>query len=105
MRGDAVAGEKAVADAGGRTTRHLPLINGLAASVPAQGITTLATAGGVRAITLDRQVNVQSGSGSGASNPVYGKVVRADDTWAQGVTGSGVTVALLDTGIADVADL
>ena len=33
--------------AGGRITRHLPLINGLAASVPAQGITTLATAASV----------------------------------------------------------
>ena len=105
MRGDAVAGEKAVADAGGRITRHLPLINGLAASVPAQGITTLATAGGVRAITLDRQVNVQAGGGSGSPNSVYGKVVRADDTWSRGITGSGVTVAVLDTGIADVADL
>ena len=105
LRGDAVAGEKAVADAGGRITKHLPLINGLAASVPARGITTIATAGGVRAITLDRQVNVQAGEGSGPSNSVYGKVVRADDTRAQGITGSGVTVAVLDTGIADVADL
>jgi serine protease AprX len=105
LRGDAVAGEKAVAEAGGRITRHLPLINGLAASVPAQGITTLATAGGVRAITLDRQVNVQSGDGSGSPNSPYGKVARADDTRAQGITGSGVTVAVLDTGIADVADL
>ncbi|MDP1805268.1 MAG: S8 family serine peptidase, partial [Acidimicrobiales bacterium] len=105
LRGDAVAGEKAVAAAGGRITRHLPIINGLAASVPAQGITTLATAAGVRAITLDRQVNVQAGDGSGSPNSVYGKVVRADDTQAQGVTGRGVTVAVLDTGIADVADL
>jgi serine protease AprX len=105
LRGDAVAGEKAVADAGGRITRHLPLINGLAASVPAQGITTLATAGGVRAVTLDRQVNVQSGGGSSSPNSVYGKVVRADDMAARGITGSGVTVALIDTGIAGVADL
>jgi subtilisin family serine protease len=103
--GDAVAGEKAVAHAGGRITRHLPIINGLAASVPAQAITTLASAGGVRAITLDRQVNVQAGEGSGSPNSVYGKVVRADDTLARGVTGRGVTVAVLDTGIADVADL
>jgi serine protease AprX len=105
LRGDAVAGEKAVADAGGRITRHLPLINGLAAAVPAQGITTLATAGGVRAVTLDRPVNVQAGTGAASPNSVYGKVVRADDTWARGITGSGVTVALIDTGIAGVADL
>ena len=105
VRGDAVAGEKAVADAGGRITRHLPLINGLAASVPARGITTLATAGGVRAVTLDRRVNVQSGGGSATPSSVYGKVVRADDVWGGGITGSGVTVALIDTGIAGVADL
>jgi serine protease AprX len=105
LRGDAVAGEKAIADAGGLITRHLPLINGLAASVPAQGITTLATAGGVRALTLDRPVNVQAGTGSASPNSVYPKVVRADDTWDRRVTGSGVTVALIDTGIAGVADL
>ena len=105
LRGDAVAGEKAVAEAGGRVTRHLPLINGLAASVPAGAVTTLASAGGVRAISLDRQVTVQAGGGSGSPNSVYNKVVRADDAWAKGTTGSGVTVALIDTGVAGVSDL
>ena len=105
LRGDAVAGEKAVAEAGGRVTRHLPLINGLAASVPAQGITTLATAGGVRAITLDRQVNVQSGGG----RP---RPTRSTARWS-GPTTRGPTASpaaasrspCIDTGIADVADL
>jgi serine protease AprX len=105
VRGDSVAGERAVAEAGGTVRRHLPLINGLAATVPAQGIATLAAADGVRAISLDRQVNVQGGGSSSSPNSVYDKVVRADDSWADGVTGSGVTVALIDTGIADVADL
>jgi serine protease AprX len=100
-----VAGERAIAEAGGTVSKHLPIINGLAATVPAEGISTLATAGGVRAITLDRKVNVQASAGPSSSDSVYDKVVRADDTWDQGVTGSGVTVALLDTGIANVADL
>ncbi len=105
LRGDSVAGERAVAEAGGTVRRHLPLINGLAATVPAQGIATLATAQGVRAVSLDRPVNVQGGGDSASPNSVYDKVMRADDTWAAGATGAGVTVALIDTGIANVADL
>jgi len=105
LRGDSVAGERAVAQAGGTVTKHLPIINGLAARVPAQGISTLASTGDIRAITLDRQVNVQAGGGSSSPDSVYNKVVRADDAGAQGLTGAGVTVALLDTGIANVADL
>jgi serine protease AprX len=35
----------------------------------------------------------------------YIKEVRADGLWAGGITGQGVTVALLDTGVADVPDL
>jgi serine protease AprX len=105
MQGDGVAGERAVAAAGGTVRRHLPIINGLAATVPAQGLTSLATASGVRAVSLDRPVNVQGGGGSSSPDSVYSEVIRANDSWASGATGAGVTVALIDTGIAAVADL
>jgi subtilisin family serine protease len=36
---------------------------------------------------------------------VYPQVVRADQVWAQGTTGRGVTVAILDSGVARDADL
>ena len=102
---DGMAAERAVAQVGGTVRLHLPIINGLAATVSGEDIPELAATPGVRAITLDRRVTVQGGDGSSSSNSVHEKVVRADDTWANGVTGAGVTVAVLDTGIADVGDL
>jgi len=103
--GDSVAGERAVALAGGTLRPDLPLIDGVAATVPASGIAVLASAPGVRAITLDRQVDTQGSGSSTSPKSVYNKVLRADDAGAAGLTGAGVTVALIDTGIADVADL
>ncbi len=103
--GDEVAAERAVAGVGGTVRRHLPLINGLAATVPASDVPKLATSGGVRAITLDRLVTVQGRGSSGSPNSVYNEAIEADRAWGEGVTGSGVTVAVLDTGIANVADL
>jgi serine protease AprX len=103
--GDGVAAERAVAELGGTVRLHLPIINGLAATVAAQDIPKLAATPGLRAITLDRRVTVQAGGGSTSTDSVYDKVVRADDAWANGATGSGVTVAVLDTGIANVGDL
>jgi serine protease AprX len=103
--GDGVAAERAVAEVGGTVRLHLPLVNGVAATVAAQDIDKLARSGGLRAITLDRQVTVQGGGSSSTPNSVYDKGVRADDAWAAGLTGAGVTVAVLDTGIANVADL
>lgn len=103
--GDGVAAERAVAEVGGTVRLHLPLVNGVAATVAAQDIDKLARSGGLRAITLDRQVTVQGGGSSSSPNSVYNEGVRADDAWAAGLTGAGVTVAVLDTGIANVADL
>src|SRR5439155_21532111 len=36
---------------------------------------------------------------------IYPQVVRATKVWQQGITGGGVTVAILDSGIAEDADL
>ena len=99
------AAEQAIARAGGTVTRSLPIINGIAATVPAKAIDRLAAVAGVRAISLDRPVTVQGGGGSTSANSVYPQVVRADSAWQAGVTGAGVTVALVDTGIANVGDL
>ena len=99
------AAERAVGRAGGKITRHLPLINGFAATVPARKVPGLVGVGGLRSISLDRHMTVQGGGSNSSANSVYPQVVRADDTWTAGDTGQGVTVALIDTGIADVGDL
>jgi serine protease AprX len=61
----------------------------------------LARLPGVRAVTPDGRVRVQAAApGSSTIRSVYPKVVRADAAWRRGVTGRGVTVAVLDTGVA-----
>ena len=105
VEGSVPSTQQAILRAGGTVTLDLPLIDGMAATVPVAAVKNLAATAGVRAISLDRPVLVQSGGGGGSQNSVYAGVVRADDAWSSGVTGGGVTVALLDTGIADVADL
>jgi serine protease AprX len=77
--------------------------------VPAGATSGLAAIPGVRAVTLDETLKPQ-GLLSGPTNKsppksAYIKEVRADSEWAAGVTGQGVTVALLDTGVANVPDL
>ena len=97
--------EAAVTRLGGRVTRALPIVNGFAATIPARALGAIARVPGIRVISLDRRVLVAEGGGGGSSNSVYPKVVRSDDVNAAGVKGQGITVAVVDTGIAPVADL
>lgn len=101
--------EAAISRLGGTVTRDLPIVDGFAATVPASATAQLASIPGIRAITLDETLHPQ-GLLSGPTNKsppksAYIKEIRADSEWSAGVTGQGVTVALLDTGIANVPDL
>ncbi len=89
----------------GAITRDLPIIDGFAATVPSDALARLAHTSGVLTISLDRRVRMLEGGGSSTLRSVYPKAVRADKVWQAGADGTGVTVALIDTGIADVADL
>jgi serine protease AprX len=98
--------ELAVQRLGGRVTRALPIVAGFAATLPGgRALADLAGEPGVRVVTPDREVHVQGMATGGQIRSVYPKVVRADDAWRNGVTGQGITVAVVDTGIADVPDL
>ena len=97
--------EAAVARLGGRVTQDLSIVDGFAATLPASAIRELARASGVRVISLDRKVSVAGGPDGGSPNSVYPKVVRSTNVNSLGVTGRGVTVAIVDTGITEVADL
>jgi len=103
------AAERAVAQAGGRVTRQLPIVDGVAAAVPAATVPVLAGAPGVAAVTPDARTHVQAVPAdqgeADAVRSVYPRVVRADEVWQAGRTGAGVTVAVVDTGVAEVADL
>jgi subtilisin family serine protease len=104
---DAGAGrtpERAVARAGGQVTADLRIVNGFAATVPADAVDDLAATPGVRVLSLDRRMKPQGTTGGNAPS-AYRKVVGSDAMEQSGYTGRGVTVALVDTGVADVADL
>jgi serine protease AprX len=99
--------ERAVERLGGEVEVQLPIVDGFAATVPADQLAALRAAPGVAEVTVDRPVHVQGqyGEGSGEASAVYTDVVRASDVWGQGLTGQGVGVALIDTGVNATGDL
>lgn len=106
--GSADAAATAVRAVHGTVTRHLSIVNGVAARVPSDSLDDLAARRGVRAVTPDTPVRVQSTTSGNEQtvNPVATREVNADRLWAEGITGKGVRVALVDTGITPgLADL
>jgi serine protease AprX len=100
------APELAVRRLGGQVTRALPIVAGFAATVPAAAVGELTRLPGVRAVTPDGRVRVQATAPSTSNvRSVYPKTIKADAVWKRGVTGRGVTVAVLDTGVANLPDL
>ncbi|HKY78011.1 MAG TPA: S8 family peptidase [Acidimicrobiia bacterium] len=105
--GSGEAVEQAVERLGGHVDVALPIIDGFAATIPAERVDALQAAPGVTAVTPNREVAFtgQYGEGSGEASAVYTDVVRASATWERGYTGQGVGVAVIDTGINPVGDL
>jgi len=101
------AAAAAVAAHNGTVTQDLWIVNGVAADVPAGEVAGVAAEPGVTHVSADAAVHVQAADPSPlhAATAVYPKVVGADRLWTEGVDGTGVTVALVDTGITPVADL
>ena len=97
--------EQAVRRVGGKVEKLLPIVDGFSASIPASAIPSLSATLGIRSLSLDAKVRVQATTDSSALKSVYPKATNADDMWKAGYTGKGITVALIDTGIADVPDL
>jgi len=97
----------AVAAHHGKITQDLWIVNGVAADIPAAELAGLAAEPGVLHVSQDVGVQVQDATPSPlhAASAVYPKAVNADRLWTEGIDGEGVTVAVVDTGIAKVADL
>ena len=99
------AAATAVQSHGGRVTTNVDIINSVIAEVPQANVGALAQASGVVRVTPDREVKgvgTDAASSYAGDNELwyqYGKVVGADQVWATGNLGQGVTVAFLDTGI------
>jgi serine protease AprX len=100
--------ESTVVRLGGSITRQLPLIGGFSARVPAGDVPRIAQLPGVRYVSPDGAMHVQSvptTSGSTGPNDVYKKVVKAAELKTAGYSGQGVTVALIDTGVTALPDV
>jgi hypothetical protein len=105
---------RAVEDVGGAVERELPIVNGVAAELPAASIDTLRRSSGVAAVTTDVPLDLlqTTTEADTTSTTTTGVTVRStathtalDALWSRGLTGAGVTVALVDSGTADVAGL
>ena len=83
----------AVKNAGGKITHELSIINAVAATLtPAQ----------VTALRADRSLNLTpngSASVAGTSAPYAVRYTQADLMHAMGITGKGVSIAFVDTGL------
>lgn len=101
------AAEEAAARLGARVTARWDFINAFAAEVPAGQVGALAQLPGVRAVLPNNRVETQTGKKTvNDKNLVnaYNYAIRADKVWYNGYDGTGVTVAVVDSGISAASD-
>jgi serine protease AprX len=88
----------------GRVTDRLPAINGFAIKLPARQARALRRSKRLLNVTLNAPVH-STGVNGGSLATNYPKTVGADKLWAAGITGEGVGVAVIDSGISgDLSD-
>ena len=110
MPGERSTAAAAVRSVGGKVGRPLDVIGGFSASVPTSSVESLSNSSSVRAITPNGRVTLTShtkvspGRGKGTSFDVT-RAIGARKLWAQGYTGEGVDVALIDSGVVPVRGL
>jgi serine protease AprX len=99
--------ESAVTQVGGSVQRRLPIVDGVEATIPGASVDRLAKSAGIRTISINSAVKVLEvpAVDTPVLQSVYPRAVGAPDLWAAGYTGAGVTVAVVDTGIAAASDL
>ncbi len=118
--------DQAVAALGGRITAYLPIINGFAALLPTGAVDRLQATPGVLEVTPNSALRLSSAdfgtaaktapaakadgpgwktTSSYATMRDVTKLIGAQDLWASGITGRGVGVALIDSGVVPVEGL
>jgi subtilisin family serine protease len=94
---------------GGSAGRRLALIDGFEARLAPGAATELAGSAGVVAVTPDATVRLAATAGgggtAGASLAEIASLIGATELWRDGVTGAGVDVALIDSGVVPVDGL
>jgi serine protease AprX len=101
--------DRDITEAGGRITEQIPLITASAAEVPAGALGWLSEQPGIVEVTPDGPVQLTSPSYSPTTNAgslhSVEQSLGVDQAWKDGYTGSGVGVALIDTGVSPVEGL
>ena len=97
---------------GGTVTSRLDIIRAVAANLSQQGVAQIRLEKGIQGVTLNGTVktsnanyNTNNGKKKTVPSTDYPNVVGADLAWQKDVTGEGVTVAVLDTGMGDLTAL
>jgi serine protease AprX len=99
---------------GGMVTSRLEIIHAVGALLSEQGVAQLRLEKGIVAITPNGSIKISNNDIPGGKDidrdksvpsTDFPNVVGADLVWQGGVTGSGVTVAVLDTGIGNLLGL
>lgn len=102
--------ERLVRALGGQVDFELPLIGGFAATVPVWAIDAVAAGHGVAALTRDGQVHFNTAGSDFDPTTTMGslyntaRAIGATDLWRRGITGEGIDVAVIDTGVNPDAD-
>jgi serine protease AprX len=99
--------EAAVRRLGGTVTTELPLIGGFVARIPGGALRSLASAPAVRSVSADARIRMAGAMNrydSAPPNTVWQKVIGLTRI-ASKYKGTGITVALVDTGLTDTVDL
>jgi serine protease AprX len=108
---EAAGVEAAIRQAGGTVTRRLSVISAFAARVPSGALPALRNAPGVAEVTADASVRMKADKwlDTGGVNQPVDTVKKAAGGKAPGITapltGAGIGVALIDTGVAPVKGL
>ena len=87
----------------GKVIRRLPAVNGLLVKLRARDAVALRRSKRVRNVTLNTKMRSATPP-SGLLATTYPKTVGADRLWAAGITGKGVGVAVIDSGVSNLPD-
>jgi serine protease AprX len=113
--GSGAGPEEAVRALDGEVGRHIRIINGFVAELPESRVARLAAVPGVHSVTPDARVRLlhhRPGHATGTwwdaepgSLKNIAKLTGAWEMWESGFTGTGVDVALIDSGVVPVEGL
>jgi serine protease AprX len=111
LPGHGAEAESAVERAGGQVQRRIGIIDGLTARVPASEISSLQRSGVIYSVTANQPIRllhaVDGFNAASDAGSIYNltSTMKANDLWRAGITGQGVDVALIDSGVVPVNGL